>query len=121
MGAEDQEALRRKLEAVHQTYLSRLPAKLAAIKADWAGLTEAEDPRARLRELHRELHSLVGSAGTFGYDRLSRQARLAERHIKDLLEADRLPTPPERRRGAELLQGLESLLAALGLDTAPRR
>lgn len=121
MGDEHHEALQRKLEAVHQAYRDRLPGKLAALRAAWDGLSAAEDPMERLRALHREVHSLVGSSGTFGYDELSRQARLAERHLRTLLEAGRPPTARERCRGTELLDGLASLLATLGIDAAPRR
>ena len=54
-------------------YRRELPAKLDRLKALW---------RAReLTELHRALHTLAGSAGTFGLRELSAAAREAEAYL----------------------------------------
>lgn len=39
-----------------------------------------------LEDLHRMLHSLAGSAGTFGMPALSQQARAIEHRLQDLVE-----------------------------------
>lgn len=59
------------------------------------------------------VHSLVGSAGIFGYDDLSHHARLAERLIKALAEYERLPDMDETRRGDALIGALATRIAEI--------
>ncbi len=58
------------LEELRAEYRAELPAKLAHIK----GLLH----EGRIKELHRALHTLAGSAGTFGLPAVSEAAREAE-------------------------------------------
>lgn len=67
------------LEALLAEYRAGLPEKLARI--------EALHSRGQLAELARELHTLAGSAGTFGLPRVSAAARAAE----DQVSSERLP------------------------------
>jgi HPt (histidine-containing phosphotransfer) domain-containing protein len=61
------------LEELAAEYRSALPRRLARLEELAAG--------ARREELARELHSLAGSAGTFGLPRLGEAARAAEAHL----------------------------------------
>ena len=59
------------------------------------------------------LHSLVGSAGTFGYEDLSQQSRIAERLIKGLVESERLPDADEVARGDALISAIGAKIAEI--------
>lgn len=109
---EDNAEFRRKLEQVHRTYLGRLPARLTEIEHGWSALAGQGDSGS-LEPLHRAVHSLVGSAGTFGHDRLSEIARRIERFLKPLKESGRLPKPQEVERGEELLEELRQCLRSI--------
>jgi len=58
------------LDELRAEYRAELPAKLAHLKALLA--------QSRLKELHRALHTLAGSAGTFGLPAVGAAAREAE-------------------------------------------
>ena len=65
--------LRRELDSLFAEYRSALPDKLARFDALLAA--------GRTAELGRELHTLGGSAGTFGLPKLGEAARAAEAHL----------------------------------------
>jgi HPt (histidine-containing phosphotransfer) domain-containing protein len=62
------------LDELRAEYRAELPGKLAHLKALLA--------QNRLKELHRALHTLAGSAGTFGLPAVGEAARAAEAHIE---------------------------------------
>ena len=61
------------LEELRLEYRGSLPGKLERIDAALAA--------GRLADLARELHTLGGSAGTFGLPKLGEAARAAEAHL----------------------------------------
>ena len=85
---------REELDALLAEYRSSLPEKLARFDALLAA--------GRTAELVRELHTLGGSAGTFGLPRVGAAARAAEEHLvacgRDL--------DPARRAELERLLGI---------------
>jgi diguanylate cyclase (GGDEF)-like protein len=66
-------------------YLLQIPHKLAAIASDWEQLKTTRDAET-LCTLHRNVHSLIGTSGTFGFTELSKAARVLETTLKPLLE-----------------------------------
>jgi HPt (histidine-containing phosphotransfer) domain-containing protein len=62
------------LEELRAEYRAELPGKLAHLKALLA--------RNQMKELHRALHTLAGSAGTFGLPAVSEAAREAEAYCE---------------------------------------
>jgi len=62
------------LDELRAEYRRELPAKLAKLNALWSA--------RQLPELHRALHTLAGSAGTFGLPELSVAAREAENYLE---------------------------------------
>lgn len=82
----DAETLAR-LEAVKQAFLADLPQRRSRLEADWAQLLQATDAAAVYTGFYREVHSLSGAAGTFGFEELSRLARTLELELTD--HADR--------------------------------
>ena len=91
-----------RLRALRARYAGELPGKIAAIIECWEALATATDPEAAQSELHRRVHTLTGSAGTFGYPALSDAARA--------LEA--LLVKPEPTRERRLETALEELRTA---------
>ena len=72
---------REELEALVAEYRASLPAKLERIES----LAAAGD----LKALARELHTLAGSAGTFGLPQVSAAARAAEEAVFEQGELER--------------------------------
>ena len=62
------------LEELHAEYRRELPAKLEHLQALWSA--------RQLPELHRALHTLAGTAGSFGLRELSVAAREAETYLE---------------------------------------
>ena len=61
------------LDELRAEYRRELPAKLDKLNALWSA--------RQLPELHRALHTLAGSAGTFGLRELGESAREAETYL----------------------------------------
>lgn len=70
-----------RLQALRDAWAADLPAKLAAIEAQWRAWRTETPSCAPPEELHRMVHGLIGAAGSFGAMELSRQARGIERLI----------------------------------------
>ena len=71
------------LEKLKVVYLSQLPEKLNSIETDWNQLCSSWQAEIAV-VLHRNVHSLIGTAGTFGFGELSRTARELEVMLKPL-------------------------------------
>ncbi len=102
------------LQALYGAYAADLPAIIKGIEALWARLVSTGDPEA-LKSVHRALHSLAGSAGTFGYAQLGKDAKALELALAPYLN-DAVPPP-------EILDPLSSFLdrikqAAIVPDTS---
>ncbi|KPJ92801.1 MAG: hypothetical protein AMJ53_08675 [Gammaproteobacteria bacterium SG8_11] len=70
-----------KLLALKKAYMDQLPDRLAQIQSQWQ--TVQHNPGdERYEELYRAVHSLAGSAGTFGFMRLSQLCRETELQLK---------------------------------------
>ena len=83
-----QQALAAQLAKLRANYLARLLAELAALQALGADLHGGERDRASLNELHKRLHKLTGSGGTFGLTSLSAAARALEQRVQAWLAGD---------------------------------
>lgn len=103
--------LYQKLEELRETYTRKLPGKLQDIRDT---LNEAQDITKQspesLKYLHNLVHSLVGSAGTFGLNELSEHMRRMETIIKHRLKK-------EHSIDAQSIEKLQALLAQITLDT----
>jgi HPt (histidine-containing phosphotransfer) domain-containing protein len=66
-------------------YTEQIPEKISAIIEDWQNTKETGDQET-LKRLHRNVHSLVGTSGTFGFSNLSLQARELEIELKTFTE-----------------------------------
>ncbi len=72
-----------KILKLQQGFKSRLSERISDIESIWSNLSKEKSPA--FKELHLKLHSLVGSAGTFGAPMVSNSARKLEDNIKLLL------------------------------------
>lgn len=97
---------RSELDALGAEYRNRLPGKLAEIDGLWRDLMNGALPPAALTDLRRELHTLAGSARTFGVSHVSELAAAAEMVIEPFWEKHSLPDPAG---AAELTRLLDAL------------
>jgi len=72
------------LEKLKGEYKIQLPQKIGAIASDWQSLVVKWEPE-NIIKLHRNIHSLIGTSGTFGFGDISKTARKLEELFKDLL------------------------------------
>ncbi len=77
-----------KLRVLQQAFAVQLPERLATIRHTWEAVQDGANETARCQELYRLVHSLSGSAGTFGFPRLGKEARLLEAFLVQLADAD---------------------------------
>lgn len=105
-GSPDLEAARLQLQQLQREFVGRLPVWLADIRASLEQLTDNGGNAAALETLHRLVHSLTGSAGTFGMPELSDASRRVE---SGLSEAIRCGTPVGPETWQTLNEGVEQL------------
>lgn len=105
-GPTDLEAARLQLQQLQSVFVGRLPVWLVDIRASLEQLADNGGNAAALETLHRLVHSLTGSAGTFGMPALSD----ASRHLESgLAEAIRCGTPVGPETWQTLREGVEQL------------
>ncbi|MBF0590297.1 MAG: diguanylate cyclase [Magnetococcales bacterium] len=81
----NRQKVQEKLEAARHSYAAKLPAKLDEIDAQWHALADDAWDEERFGLLHRMVHTICGSAGTFGLPEVSQTARTAEIRLKAVL------------------------------------
>lgn len=81
--------VQKKLQELFLIYTKNLPLKIKKIEEHWLSLLQHWDKKEFL-VFHREVHSLCGSSGTYGYVELSKKARQMEICLKRFLNADAL-------------------------------
>ncbi|MBC3931744.1 GGDEF domain-containing response regulator [Undibacterium curvum] len=79
------DSLLEKLRALEAVFLQKLPGKCEEIIAALNDFAAHPDNKDALIVLHRHLHTMAGSAGTFGFSELGLQARAFESRIKPWL------------------------------------
>lgn len=83
---EKNDNLQQKLRALEAIFLEKLPSKIQEITDALQQVLLNPAKREALVLLHRHLHTMAGSAGTFGFADLGLQARAFEVKLKPLLE-----------------------------------
>lgn len=66
-------------------YVAQLPQKLADIHDGWSSL-KTKHSIETITILHRNVHTLIGTSGTFGFSALCQSARHLEEILKPLVE-----------------------------------
>ncbi|RMF17930.1 MAG: hypothetical protein D6758_05385 [Gammaproteobacteria bacterium] len=104
-------SLEEKLAQLSQNYLDNLSGRMADLDSHWRCLTEAHRSDA-LRDAMIVVHSLAGSARTFGFPEVSETARALELALRELEEDGLiLPLPSHKLDGLNALR--ERLLSAV--------
>lgn len=102
------------LEKLKGEYKSQLPEKINQIAKDWHALNASWQHELMIT-LHRNVHTLIGTSGTFGFNNISKTARELEEHLKPLLtEKDEHFTA-----ATELVTQVEALLQKLTTLSSP--
>ena len=89
-----------------------MPSRIEGIQAKWAEACERSWSADSLRELLRLTHTLAGSAGTFGYARLGKQALHLEWTLNRMLADGQAPVPADLDATGAALAALDTLAAA---------
>ncbi len=95
MNETKKKAIQEKLAIVRNNYARQLPQRIQEIETGWRQLKETEWNAQSLAALHRKVHSLAGSGGTFGFSDLGRAARNMEVPLKMVLQSGRPATPTQ--------------------------
>lgn len=101
--------IQKKLNDLYIEYRTNLPNKIEAIARLWQNQKKIWDLN-QFTILHREVHSLCGSSGTYGYQELSKSARKLELLLKDILCRETF-TDEEKINITKQITQLKSLLA----------
>jgi HPt (histidine-containing phosphotransfer) domain-containing protein len=99
------------LAQLNAAFAAGLPKRLSDIEAAMQAFMREPGDRSHLESLHTLLHSLAGSAGTFGFDELGKCARRFEHHCDPWLEGkaiDRHELAQLAERFATLGRSIES-------------
>ena len=116
------EAFEQYLAALSAEYRCSLLEKLNHIDHLWGLLSKGSTAAGQLNALHRELHSLAGSAKTFGIPTVSEAARIAEFFIEPYSMVGALPAAPTLAEFEVLLENLRRAAdPGLPPEPAPRR
>ena len=97
-------------------FFHKLPARIAEIGELRAILKSAATDRQTLAELHRKVHSLTGTASTFGFAAVADAARSLERALLHLLGTDAAPDSAR----LDPVEPLWAALEAAAIGTPPR-
>ncbi len=103
---------RQMLAAVSAEYRAGLPERLAGIEALWDHVMGGGDAAQPMHDLIRALHSIAGSAETFGLTAVGHAAAAAESSLEPYRDIQQMPDAELR---AEVTRLLEALRLAAGV------
>ncbi|WP_454785613.1 diguanylate cyclase [Legionella sp. WA2024007413] len=103
------ENTQKKLHNLFVLYSKSLPEKIHNIEMQWHAQLKEWDLTS-FQNFHRDVHSLCGSAGTYGYTELSKTARKMEILLKDILTKGKL-TQDDQEKITPFFNQLKSVLA----------
>jgi HPt (histidine-containing phosphotransfer) domain-containing protein len=107
----DQEFFAR-LRALNDKFAAGVPDTLARLRAARLAFDPEAPDAALVKEIHQVLHTVAGSAATFGFRVLGQQARALEQRLRVLM-AFELVAPRDWR---DWLAALDQYLAWAALD-----
>lgn len=100
------------LEKLKGDYKAQLPQKIEAVVSDWASLCQTWNADSMVI-LHRNVHSLIGTSGTFGFNDISKAARALEVFLKPLLEKKDQIQKIDEQLISSVNQSIDSIVALL--------
>lgn len=108
------------LEKLKGEYKAQLPAKIEAIASDWQLLGKHWQPDLMV-SLHRNVHSLIGTSGTFGFTDISKTARTLEGFLKPLLQQKDEQYQPDAELNNSVATLIKSLLSLISAETTQEK
>lgn len=106
------------LRAITEAYRARLPDRLQSI-ADSLAQCEVQPGAAHCDALVRHVHTLAGSAGTFGFTELGIRATELEIALNDFLANGPVNDPSAPDRFARIAADIHAFLAWARHDCCP--
>lgn len=97
------------LDGLRESFARLLPERLDKIASGWREIAQGAWNASAAREVRLSLHSLAGSAGTFGFDGVGRIARAAELKLDRLLDTGGVPAKHELEDISRMLVRLVKL------------
>ncbi|GGC72788.1 diguanylate cyclase [Undibacterium terreum] len=82
------DSLQEKLRALEAVFLAKLPSRLQEMDDALGLFLQEPENKEHLALLHRLLHTMAGSAGTFGFPEVGTQAREFEGRLKPLFNGE---------------------------------
>ncbi len=107
------------LQQLQQQFAASLSERLDALDRQYRKLSPSGWEPADARVLHHQIHSLIGSAGTFGMQSLSIAARKVETRLKIIVDDGAPPSEEVWRDVGSDLARLEQLAKSLLYTSAP--
>jgi len=101
-----------RLNALNDKFAASVPATLARLRALRARFDPAAPSEAVIKELHQMLHTIAGSAATFGLRVFGQQARSLEQRLRVLMAFDAIAAGDWER----WLDALDAYLAWADID-----
>ena len=114
--ATEKSSFEKHLEKLKGEYKAQLPTKLESITLDWEKLENEWLPDL-IVQLHRNVHSMVGTSGTFGFTELSKDARVLETLLKPLVEKKATDFKPDAELCRIVRQHIHFLHELINPDT----
>ena len=106
-----EQTIEEKLKALRDDYSKHLPGKINEANLLWTALNSGGWDTSLAKDFHRYVHTLAGSAPTFGFVEVGHNAREIEAIIKQCLTENKQPSTEEYDK-------VSSILAKLFSDTA---
>ncbi len=85
--------LQQQLEALKVAYQEQLPGKIDQLVTLWRQYRQGSPDLTLFRDFYRAAHTLAGSSGMYGFDKISSITRHLEHLCKPWVEATALPEP----------------------------
>jgi len=84
------------IAALAEVFIGRIPTALESMEHELDSIIHDSRNHAAWTNLHRQLHSLAGSAGTFGHAELGNRARELEHRINSMLKTETAYVDPTK-------------------------
>jgi chemotaxis protein histidine kinase CheA len=97
-----------RLQATKQKYAVALPDKIRNIRTSWLEIMQNSQNMEEFDVFHRQLHTLAGSAGTFGFPDVGQAARTVEVVLKEVLLGE-VPPDVEQKKQIQTVMPLTIL------------
>lgn len=111
------QSLEEKLFVLNSLFAAKLPSKIAVIEDVWQQCTLAPLDKVHWKKLHRLLHTLAGSSGSFGFNELGARAKKVEHAVSTLMQSDGNGSEQARNEFGETLS--QFMQYALNATTTP--